>query len=64
MANSDRPDDFVDNNNHSHISAMTHMVTCEDEADIMGDDEFWGLEAVIPTPKYDGGAAPACCVLD
>lgn len=54
----------MNNNNHPHISAMTHMITCEDEVDTMRDDKYWGLEAAIPTPKCSEEAAPACYVLD
>ena len=64
VINSDRSNDFVDNNNYPYISAMAYMIICEDEADIMGDNEFWGLEAAIFISKYNGGAALACYVLD
>ena len=40
MINSDRFNNFVDNNNHPYISTMTYMIICEDKADTIRDDEF------------------------
>ena len=64
VINSDRLDDFVNNNNHSYISTIAHIIIYEDKADIMRDDKFWGLEVINPTLKYSKGAAPICFVLD
>ena len=64
MVNSERPNDFV-NNNYSYISAMTYLIICE--IDIEEDDEYWGLEIVISIFKCNEGATlkePVCCVLD
>ena len=54
--NSNRPDDFVDNNS-THISIMAHLhiahpefATCEDD---VRDDEFWGYIPIIYTSKID-----------
>ena len=38
----ERPDDFVDNN-ETHISAMAHMVNCDHDMGDVGDDEYWGF---------------------
>ena len=40
MINSDRSNDFVNNNNYSHISTMTYIITYEDKIDIIRDNEF------------------------
>ena len=40
MINSDKSNDFVNNNNYSYISTITYIIICEDEVDIMRDNEF------------------------
>lgn len=50
-ATTERPDDFVDND-HTHISAMAHIITCDPET--VGDDEFWGFptdETAVSSPS-------------
>ena len=49
IANADRPNDFV-NQNNTHISAMTYII-CDDET--MKDDEYWNFPVHIMTPKSD-----------
>ena len=40
MVNSDRSNDFMNNNNYSHILAITYIIIYEDKVDIMRDDKF------------------------
>ena len=46
----ERPDDFVDNN-ETHISAMAHMVNCDHDVGDVGDDEYWGFPVIHATPN-------------
>ena len=49
IAEANRPDDFVDQDD-SHISAMARVVCGDEDMDF---EEFWGLEPTIPTPTSD-----------
>ena len=64
MINSDKSNDFVDNNNYSYILAIAYIIIYEDKVDIIKDDEFWGLKAVIFIFKYNAKATLVYYVLD
>ena len=40
MINSDKLDDFVNNNNYSYISTITYIITYEDKINTIRDNEF------------------------
>ena len=64
MINSDRLNDFINNNNYSYISTIVYIITYKDKIDIIRDNEFWDLKIIISTLKYNKRAISIYYVLD